>query len=392
MGIDLVSACVFCAAFLFSSDLPPQPGLTAEMGLSYATLSRKYPYAPDRNETSDVTPKFVMFGLGNAHAPAGELGAGTPASEWKVRFAVAPSHDEAARRPDPAVPDLPQVTATGNGRYENFALLGRFRIGDSDSLEMAIDRRSHKSTDLLNVGLSNHSLSEERTLGSERVDAGLGWRHRWNHFEAAASARFIRLTGYNTTANYNSNSSGKIIGLDVEGRMRQGRWSVVLHADRTSGPLDVVEQYFPSFESHATTSDALLEAARLGVGYSWPRTELFLSATLDRQRLPWVTMAVLGTETVAFDGGFHPDSNTRESLYDLSARYAFTPAIRVQASVWLGYGSESVTLTDAVDDRPPILLDVKRRGDFGGGLSRKLGSPQVVLFVGANFLIGSTGH
>jgi len=389
MGIDLVSACVFCAAFMLGTDLSTPPGLTADMGLSYATLSRKYEYIPGHDETSDVTPKFVVIGIGNAIAPSGDLGAGTPASEWRLRFAVGPSHDEAARRPNVNYPDLVQVAAKGNGRYENFAALGRFRLGESDSVEAAVDRRSHKATDLVNIDLSDHSVSEERSLGAERLDGALGWRHRWNHFEAALAGRWARLTGFNATAGANMNNSGSIFGFDAEGRMHVQRWTAVLHFERLSGSAGLEEQYFPSFTQHNGSAPALLEAFRAGVGYSWPKTDLFVSATYDRQQLPWVSLAVLGSETVTMDDGFHPDSNNKEYLFDLSARHLFTPYLRIQASIWLGFGDDTVTLTDAVGGgRAPIVFDVKRRGDFGGGLSKALGSPETVLYVGASFLVG----
>ena len=90
MGIDLVSACVFCAGFLLGGDLPPRDGLSPEIGLSYATLAREIPASGEETyDVSDVTPKFVLIGLGNAHAPPAGLGAGTPAFEWRLRVAFA---------------------------------------------------------------------------------------------------------------------------------------------------------------------------------------------------------------------------------------------------------------------------------------------------------------
>ena len=38
-----------------------------------------------------------------------------------------------------------------------------------------------------------------------------------------------------------------------------------------------------------------------------------LTATYDRQHLPFVALAVLGTETVAFDSGWDPDSDVSRS-------------------------------------------------------------------------------
>ncbi|HWZ84808.1 MAG TPA: hypothetical protein VN032_01320, partial [Thermoanaerobaculia bacterium] len=84
MGTDLVSACIFCAGWLLGMDLAPSNGLTGQMGFSYATMARRYDVTPERVDSSDVTPKFVLVGMGNAWPAAAGLGAGTPESEWRV--------------------------------------------------------------------------------------------------------------------------------------------------------------------------------------------------------------------------------------------------------------------------------------------------------------------
>jgi len=125
------------------------------------------------------------------------------------------------------------------------------------------------------------------------------------------------------------------------------------------------------------------------VGYAWPRMELLVTAAYDRERLPFVALAVLGTETVAFDSGFNPDSLSKEWFYEATARYAITPSIRVRVSLRLGYGSEQVTLVDSAGVLPTRILDVKRRGIFGAGISNGLGEPEPTLFIGADFAIGA---
>ena len=94
MGTDLVSACIFCAGWLLGMDMAPRGGLSGQMGFSYATMARRYDVTSERVDSSDVTPKFVLVGMGNAWPAAGELGAGTPASEWRVRIAFGTSHDQ----------------------------------------------------------------------------------------------------------------------------------------------------------------------------------------------------------------------------------------------------------------------------------------------------------
>lgn len=54
-------------------------------------------------------------------------------------------------------------------------------------------------------------------------------------------------------------------------------------------------------------------SADVGVSYvSSGGTDALLSLTWDRSRLPFVALAPLGTETVAFEQGYHPDATTRE--------------------------------------------------------------------------------
>ncbi|HTO86506.1 MAG TPA: hypothetical protein VMR54_03140 [Thermoanaerobaculia bacterium] len=390
MGIDLVSACIFCAPYLLGAELPPRNGLGTEIGFSYATLDRLLPPANsgESADISEVTPKFLLVGVGEARPPPVGLGAGTPAFEWRVRVALAPSHDNQIRT---ATSTQEPIETDGTGRYENFALLGRFPIGGQGSLEAVLDRRTEKATDLLNIGGQEHQISEQRNLTAERADGALGWRQRWKDLEVAARVQYAKVTGYNATAGAYMNSSGGIFGGGLEGRYRTGGWTTTLDFQWLTGSIDVLEESFPAFQARKSSQNATLQALRFGLGYSWPRTDLFLTATFDRQRLPFVSLAVLGVETVAFDGGYHPDSNNREFYGDLTVRYTFTPSIRARIGMRMATGHEKVTLTDALGDRPPITLDVDRRGRFGGGFSENLGFPEFTLYVGADFAIGG-GH
>jgi len=365
--------------------MAPRDGFATEIGLSYATLARRYPVEGEPPDDSDVTPKFVLIGLGNAHPAPGDLGAGTPAFEWRIRVAFGPSHDEQVRN---ASPTLERASANGTGRYENFALLGRLPLGDRDSIEAAIDRRSHKATDVINIGGSEHSFSEERTLTAERGEGALGWRHRFENAELDASVRYLKLTGFNATAGAFYTSGGRIFGGSLGARARRGRWTLAVSAETIRGSIDVAEESAPDFRARKFSSDAQLDAARLGVGYAWPRTELWVTAAYDRERLPFVSLAVLGAETLAFDEGFHPDSRAKEFFGDISVRRAFTPGIRARVTLRLATGTEKVTLTDSAGVQPTRVIDIQRRGRFGGGLSHSIGWPELTFFLGADFAIG----
>ncbi len=387
MGIDLVSACVFCAGMILGTDLSPRPGLGGDVGFSYSTLARRYDIGTTV-DTSDVTPKFVLVGMGYARLAPGGLGAGTPEYEWRARVAFGTSHDEQQRLVQPEL-GLPGVFANGTGRAENFALLVRLPVTSTDSVEIGGEGRNNRSTDVINVGGENRELTSARDLSSQRIDMSAGWRHRWMGLEGMAAFRWTKPSGYNATARSFQDASGNLFGGEAEVRWRPSPWTFVLHGEYTTGDLDVHRESFPSFQDRDTREKATLQAYRLSAGYCWSESEVMLSTTYDRQKLPFVTLAVLGTETVAFDQGFNPYSDNEEWYFDLTFRYAFTPAIRARVGARLAWGDETVTLTDSAGVLPTQTLDVLRRGIFGGSLSDPLGSPEFAFFIGADFSIGT---
>ncbi len=381
MSPDLVSACVFCAGLLLGIDVPRSTGFEGEIGFSYGTAARRADPAPGRQDLSDVTPKFVFVGAGGARLPTGNLGAGTPAAEWNIRVALAPSHDEQTATPY----STENVVTTGTGRYENFSLQVRLPVGARDSFEAGAVRKTHKATDLVHLGGERFVLGEERTLSAERIDLGLGWRHRWAGLEAAVSARYAKPSGSTGTSATFRMAGSALYGAGLELRARRGRWTVWAGAERVSGSLKTHEESAPDFRNVDGTPAASLEAYRLGIVWSGERTEALASATWDRARLPFVSLAPLGIETAAFEQGVSPDSRAREVFADLTVRHAIARAIHVRASLRLGYGDETVTLRDPDGARPARRLDVTRTGVFGAGLSRALGSPESALFLGADF-------
>lgn len=390
MGTELLSACIFCAATLFGRELSVLPGLGAEIGLSYATLAREYDSGSAPADVSDVTAKFVLIGMGNAHFPEGTLGAGTPDRQWKLRVALAPSHDEQTQD---------GVTRTrGEGRFENYALVLRLPLGRRDSLEAAANRRSHNASDLI---LANFGFQQQRNLTTERAEVGLGWRHRWNGFEAALIARADQIDGSNGTPGAFILSRGTIPGVGVEGRMRRKNWTLFLEAETLSGSIDVNEESAPQFLPRKSALRTSLQYVRLGIDRSFGRREAALSVTYDHSSLPFVSLAVLGTETAAFNAGFHPESRTRQWILNASVGHWVTPKVRTRIFLRATYGKETLTLTDAVGTRPTQTLSIRREGFFGqgglfgsgqSGLSSYLGSPEIVLGLAGDFSLSADSH
>ncbi len=378
MGSDLVSACVFCAGLLLGMGLPPPSGYHAEVGFSYATAGRHYEIAPGRGDVSDITPKFVLVGLGGSRPPAAGLGAGTPEAEWRVRVALAPSHDEQEQTPYAVT----NTTATGTGRYENFAVLARYPLSARDSVEAAWNRRTHKATDELDIGQARFVLSEQRVLSAERVDVGIGWRHRWMGVEAALSARYARPSGSNTTAVTDRISEGAIYGGAFEVRARRDRWSLAVSAERASGSIGAHEESQPAFTPRDFDATATLEAYRFGIGYTAKTTEVFFQATYDRSRLPFVAFAVLGTEVSAFESGYHPESRANLYLWDLTIRQTLVPGFRVKVLLRSSRGDETLTLTDPAGVLPPRRIDIRVPVS-----TRFPGGPEVALGLGAEIAL-----
>ena len=381
MGIDLVSACVLCGGLLLGMDLAPPSGWDAQLAGTYSTAGRSIHLDSTHDDAADITPKFLLVGLGQSWPASEGLGGGTPAGEWRFRAALAPSHNEQ----DQGEFAVGQVTSTGIGRYENFVLLARFPLGLRDSLEVGGLRRNTTATDLVNLGGEQHTLSEQRAVGAERIDVQLGWRHRWKGWEASVAGAYVQASGSNTTALAFDISTGNLWGAALEVRGREGDWTFVADAQRTSGSIDVSEENQPAFIKRVFSADSTLEHYRLGVGWSHKRAEIFLSGMYDRSHLPFIGMMILGTEANAYEQGYHPDSRTKQTFFDLTARYAVTPEIRPSLMLRWSRGTETVTLTDSAGVLPTQVLDVKRSaGIVAGGASGSFGQPDLTIGLGVD--------
>jgi len=377
MTPDLLTACVFCGMQLFRSALPSAPGLSAEFGASYSTIERRDD-SPTvlHNDASDLTPKFLLVGMTSSREAPGALGAGTPAREWTAKLALATSHDEASQTSRVADP----VVATGTGRYENFEAMGRLPVGASDSVEVGLAQRVHRIVDLVNIGESKFQFTEERNLFAQRVDGALGWRHRFPGLELAAAWRFVRPQGrYNTALLFRSGRAW-LQGASLETRWKAGTFSAGAGAERMQATMDVQEQRSPGFAHVGYREDASLTAASLFLAKSWKATDVYFSVGIDRSRLPFVAVAVLGEETRDFDLGYRPVSRTREIVWDLSARRRIAPGVHARAYVRVVQGGETVSLSDPDGVLPPVSIGVRRGGHFpitqftlGGGADFSIG-------------------
>lgn len=388
MGTDLISVCVFCASVLLRMELMPPPGFSAEIAGSYSTIQRKYDTPPDAPDFSNVTAKYVLIGARGVWPAEADLGAGTPAREWRLRFALGPSHNDQRELPSGA---LGLTTAYGTGRYENFDVLYRQPIGAADSIEEGWARHKNDSTDGVNLGGSNYTLSEQRLLGSERNDFGLGWRHRFRGLELALSGRYATIDASNATARFSGAYSGHLYGSDAEVRWRKGRFTVQAQGDWMTGNPAVSEESLPAFVPRNFAAPASFQSVSAMVVYSWPKTDLAASYTYNRNRLPFTTFAVLGAEVDALEGGFHADSRTSLSSFGFTARTRIGTGIRVYIATQLTTGSETVLLTDSAGVAPPRTLNVHWQ-ETGSPASNGGRGPGYVISAGAEFSIGSGPH
>ena len=193
LDFDLFSACVFCASSLLSADLRPLPGFSGDLTGGYTTFQRRNSVSAT-GDTSDVTAKFVAAGFGwNRLRPAG-LGAGSPASEVRVRVVFPNSHDES--REDVSVPN--RVIATGDGRYENISVILRLALAPRTSVEYEYLQRRFKGTDI--VGGDFLAFAGQRQLVAEEDDFTVGFRQRWEGLELAAHWKHPVLQGSFSTS------------------------------------------------------------------------------------------------------------------------------------------------------------------------------------------------
>src|SRR5712692_755077 len=363
MGNDLVGACLFCAGLLLGVDLTPPPGWSAELGASYSTVGRRLDLAAGREDVSRVIGRFGFIGIGANRAAKDGLGAGTPELEWKVWVALAPSRSD--QSPGSSGPG--QTSATGDGRFENYALLVRLPLGPRDSVEATGTRKNHDSTDHFDSIGAGSVLGGSRTLGADRIDVALGWRHRWRGLEASAAAVYVQADGTNGTRGAFHLSGGGIYGGAIDARARLSDWTLVLGAQRTSGSVNATEQSLPSFVPRHLSSTASLEAYRAGAGWSGRSLSVFLSGTYDRTVLPFVSQAVLGTEAIAFENGFHPSSRAHHFIADLVVRGKLGASIFPRAFLRWARGDETVILSDPTGILPAQRLDIRRSAGFFGG-------------------------
>jgi hypothetical protein len=218
-----------------------------------------------------------------------------------------------------------------------------------------------------------------------------GWRHRWKGLEAAVSVRSVQPHGRTESDESLYRAKGSLWGGAAEGRWSLGRWTLSFVAERVSGSLDVAERSAPAGVDREGTWDARLQSFRPGLAFAFGRNELFGSVAFEKQRLPFVSFALSAAEASALDRGLHFDSDVRQVFWEVRLRRAFSPAISALLALRLGYGLETVTLSDS-GGAIVESLDLRRRGIFGGGLSGQLGSPELTFFLGANFALGASSN
>ncbi len=375
MTSDLFGACVFCAAWLLGGDGPAPPSFSADIVAAYSSLQRQNRTAgATGDDRSDVTAKFTAIGLRYARPAPSGLGAGTPESEFRVLVSFPNSHDEADQ--GAGAPD--RIIATGEGRYENYSALFRHRVSESNSIEAGFEQRRLRITDLVNLGGSKFQVSEERDLTSERIDYFLGARHRWRDLEVAAAWNHATIQGKNNTAMSLVSGRGHLDGAVAEVRGRRESWVASLTAEGLSGSIPVTTEFQPDFTSRTASRTAWTEALAATLSRSAGKWDGSASLFLDRSRLPFVSLAVLGDETRAFDAGARPDSRTREWGYELSLRREVAPGVWPRIFYRVVHGNETVSLIGPSDT---TSLSVRRGATFPGN--------QFVAGVGAQFNIGA---
>ena len=369
---------MFCGSLLLRGSFAPPPRYSAEIAGGYSTFQRENRGSDSGpGGSSDVTEKFTAVGLGWARPAPPGTGAGTPAAEWRLTAAFPNSHDEA--KEDETATD--RIRATGGGRYENYSALLRTAVGERTSIELGFEQRRHKITDLVDQGGSNFELSGERDLVAERIDFHAGVRRRWLGLELAARGGLAIVQGKFNTRLDLILARGNLLGGGLEARYRRGSWLASFDAEALSGSLPGSEEDAPAFVSQHTRSQAWTESAELTLQRSMGRTEVALAASLDRSRLPFVALAVLGAEERAFDSGYHPVSRVNDWSADLAVRWEAFPGVVPRVFFRTSHGTERIALSDRAGVLPDRTLRATRGTGFPG--------TSFLVGLGAEFSIGN---
>ncbi len=312
------------------------------------------------DERSDVTIKSTSVGIRWAKLPENGLGAGTPASEIHLAFAFPNSHDEGT----PGRGAADGVVATGGGRYENFLAFARLRIGPHDSFEFGGEQRRHKITDILQRDGAGGPILNLRDMIAEHIDLAAGWRHRWRDTEVSGSIREAFIQGRHTTDGGSIDARGKVFGGGLEVRRRAGPLEAAIFAESLSGDLPRDERRYSDSSAQHDSAPARFQTLGLSLFHDTRLVQIFFSARIERTRLPFSALAVLGSETAAFDAGYLPDVRTQQSVFDLILRR------RVARGIWPRFffrfyrGSDTVRLTDPSGALPDLRFDVRRGHEF----------------------------
>lgn len=371
MGNELAAVCILCAGLLLGPDAPPLSGFTGEIAGIYGTLERQVD-GPFGKATSNTTGKFPLVSAGWARPAAAGLGAGTPASEVRIRLGWAASHSE-ARDPD-GTPG--QIIATGSGRFENVAISFRLPLSASGSAEFFFLQHRFVGTDVYDVG-GLFQDSSRRTLIDMRRDVAFGWRQRFAGAEIAGRLQYAVLQGKINTAHGVLLANGGIWGGGVEAALASGPWRFGAGGEWLSGSVPRDQEFAPDFIFSSGSDPARLLAVGARLERSFGRTSVRVAFFREAVRLGWISYAMLGEEQRRFDDGFLPASDGTSVGADVTARLRAGSGVIVKILGRFVRTTETVTFTDALGSRPPATLDVRSPVQtqlvFGVGLEFTLG-------------------
>jgi hypothetical protein len=370
---DLIAACVYCGALLFGPNVPPVFGFTGELAGAYGVYQRQIQVDGTEISRSDTTGKFPLLGFGWSKGARDGLGAGTPASEASFRFGFGVSHDQATEAE--GTPDRLEVS--GQGRFENWELVGRGAIGPRGSLEGAMVQHRHVITDVVTLG-GPFGEALTRYLVAGRQDFLLGWRQRFPCAEIGVRGEYAVLQGKLNNAGGALLTRGGIPGAGLDAAILLGNWRLSAGGEYLSGTVERLDQYGPDFAQQSGSDPASIYGAGLRGSGRFGIVVIDLGLFWERAKLPWVSFAVLGLEQRLFEAGFRPSSDSTNKGLDLRVRVKVATGVYVQIFSRRGQASETVTFTDALDSRPPVTLAVRapsrQQYMYGLGVTFALGS------------------
>ena len=322
MATDLVSACVFCAGLLFGIGGPRLAGVRRGRRLLVRHRgARNGP--PNGRRTSPTSRRSSFSSASAAREAAGRPRRRNAGAEWRVRVALAPSHDE--QDPDALLDRRTSPRRGPAGTRTSPSSCGCPPVArELDRGRLGPPRRTRRPISCISAASGSSSARSARCRPSGSTSASAGGTAGRASRPRSSLRAYVKPSGEHRARRRRSASREDWIYGGG------GRDSRIAAAPGPVGERRARRRARSTSTKRAPRISSLRHLSpRVGRGvpgrraiYGRGRTDALVSGTWDRSRLPFVSFAPLGVETAAFGEG-HPPG--------VVARGRSSPSVSVRA-------------------------------------------------------------